>query len=135
MANEQLVNITLKAIYFFIPEVLVWVFIEKHSNKFKFRFRKKNGNLKPFAKTSLVALLIFAITFFSQDIFSFLFGKSLKSWLLSFGNSLTFIALALFAFSFLWIYNYLLEKKWDKISWILLVISGGLIVIYFILNF
>ena len=131
--QDFIIDITIKLVHFFIPEALAWIFIEKHNNRFKFRFSSVAGhsNLKPFAKTWLVALVILFIAVFSGDIFSLIMDQSIMEWLSSFGSQLWLLSLALMGFTFLWIYNYILEKKWDKISWSVLLLTVILTIILF----
>ena len=133
MIPEQLVNITAKLLYFFVPELLIWIFILKKGNRFSFRFSSIEGHsqLKPFAKTWIVAIVILFITIFSQDIFEFFIGQTIHNLLIGLGFRLILITLALTGFSFLWVYNYLLEKRMDKISWSIIVITIILGIIFF----
>lgn len=122
-----MINVTLKLLYFFIPELLIWIFIQKQNNIFKFRFGghiEGNRRMKFIAKTWLVAAVIFFITLFSPDIFSWIFGKKIEEILIGFSQfNVILLTISLAGFAFLWIYNYLLEKKWDKVSWIVLLIT------------
>lgn len=126
---EQLISITLKLLFFFVPEVLTWILIVKRGNRWSFRFGRVQGhpNLRPFARTWVVAIVIFIITLFSQDIFEFVMRTTIHDWLVGFGSRLGYFTLSLASFGFLWIYNYFLEKRWDKISWVtitIIILSG-----------
>jgi hypothetical protein len=132
MVSEQIINITTKLFYFFVPEVLTWVLLDKKGNRFSFRFKRVEGHpqLRPFAKTWIVAITIILITLFSGDLFVMIFGTKINDYLLSFGSKVGLLTVALFGFTFLWTYNYLLEKKWDKISW---GVSAIIIILIFLL--
>jgi len=130
--QPTILSITLKLLFFFVPEILIWIFIKKWKNHFSFRFGKAKGysNLNPFISTWIAAVVIFVVTLFSQDIFEFLFGKGINSILGLLGNNLGFLTLSLAGFAFLWVYNYLLEKEWDKISWWITIPSVILFLIF-----
>jgi len=129
----QLVDITIKLFHVVIPEIIAVVFLVKHGNRFKFRFSsvEGHGNLKPYAKTASVAIAMLFIAFFGVDIFELLIGKQLTVWLTSFGSKLIFLTLSLLGAIFLGFYNYLLEKKWDKVSWGVLAVAVICIIILF----
>ena len=126
MMPEILVNTTIKLVYVFIPEVLVWLLFKKEDNTFRLRLNRagRHGRLETYAytKTWVVAIIIFLITLFSQDIFESFMEQKLHEWLEGFGNGLIFLITSLIGFDFLIIYNYLLEKKLDKISWLFIAI-------------
>lgn len=126
MLPEILVNTTIKLVYVFIPEVLVWLLFKKEDNTFRLRLNRtgKHGRLETYTytKTWVVAIIIFLITLFSQDIFETLMEQQLHEWLEGFGNSLTFLIASLISFDFLIIYNYLLEKRFDKVSWLFIAV-------------
>lgn len=130
---EQLMSITLKLLYFFVPEALTWALIDKKGNRFSFRFSRVKGHpqLRPFAKTWVIAVIILFITLFSQDVFEWIMGQKIHDLVAAFGVKLFYLTVSLGVFSFLWVYNYLLEKRWDKTSWI----SGGVIALMSILFF
>ena len=132
-ASGLLLGITLKLLYFFVPESLVWILVKKVNNRFKFRFKRAEGHrhLKPFAKTWIVAVVIFFITLLSRDIFEFFMGQRIHDWLAGFGGKLGLITVCLAGFDFLWVYNYLLEKRWDKISWIISAIIALFVILFF----
>jgi len=130
----ELLNVAEKLMYLFIPELLMWILISKHGSSFKFRFRSVSNypNLKPFVNTWTVAVVVLLLTIFSQDLFALIFGKTLISWLENMGPNLIWFTIFLGAFDFLGIYNYVLEKKWDKVSWIAVGICVLGLILYFI---
>ena len=136
MVIGLIASVTEKFIWFFVPEILTWVFIEKSGNRFKFRFGGIEGhpNLKPFANTWTVGFSILIITFLTPDIFQLIFGQTIHSYLLSVGWKIIFLLIALFSFSMLWIVNYLLEKNLDRNSYIFIAISIISILLYFLID-
>lgn len=127
---ELLIRITLKLMYFLIPEFLVLLLIAKKGNQFSFRF----GRNKSFAGSGLwiIAVVILIVAVFSQDIFEAIFGSTLHKWLAGFGIKMICLTISLAGLSFLWAYNYLMERYWDVISWIVSLLSALLLVLFFV---
>ena len=117
---DVIVNLTEKLFYVVVPEILFLLFIEKHGSRFKLRFGNKiegHPNLKPFVNTYTVAIVFILIAIFAGDIISAMLGQKLAVWLTSLGGKLSLLTLPMLGTVFLGVYNYILEKKWDNISW------------------
>ena len=97
--------------------MLFFIFVEKSGKRFKFRFAGIEGHpgLKPFAKTWVVGVVAFIIYLLSPPIFEFLLGTTIKFWLISLGLlKLSALTISLGGVTWIYILNYLLEKKLDR---------------------
>ncbi|MEK6963835.1 MAG: hypothetical protein AABX70_05380 [Nanoarchaeota archaeon] len=127
MTYEPLIYITDKLLQFTFPEILLWILIRKQGNHFTFRlYRKKSTWL-----TCFVAFLVLLVGMFGQDFFEALFQTEINQLLAPLNGQLVFLTASLFLFSFLFVYNYLLERKWDEISWGVSAVIGILVFILF----
>ncbi len=125
MTYEALLYLNDKFMQFFLPEVLLWLLIKKQGNHFSLRFyRKKSTGL-----TCFVAFLVLLVGMFGQDLFEALFQTEINQLLTPLNGQLVFLTVSLFLFSFLFVYNYLLERKWDEISWGVSAVIGILLFI------
>lgn len=127
MTYEPLIYITDKLLQFFAPEVLAWTLIRKHGNHFTFRFYRKRSTML----TCIVTIVVLLIGVFGQDLFELLFQTRFNELITPLNHQLWLLTASLFFFSFLFVYNYLLERKWDEISW---GVSCVICVLLFILS-
>ena len=111
---ELVIYLTKSLMSFFIPELLFMALVEKHNNKFKFRFSSIEDypGLKPFASAWSVGIVAFIIIFLYTPIFELIFNKTIESILYSLDVlSLILFTLFLSSFTLIFIVNYILEKK------------------------
>lgn len=122
MLIESFVEYSETLVQVLMFQLLVWIFIQKSGNRYKLRYRsiKDYPNLKPFAKTWVVVLVIIAISLIAPIIFDFLFEKSIHTFLTDQDQKVIFLFGALASFEALWLGHYVFEKKFDIISLLLI---------------
>ncbi len=129
---STILYLTDKLLQFVLPEICIWILIAKKRNQFNFRFpTPKNSLLKFMTKPWFIAILFLLIGVFGGDVFEWIYGQETQTYLAAMGASVGFLSAILTLFSFLFVYNYLLERKWDEISWGVSVVIGILAFILF----
>ena len=123
---DSLIEPTIRLLHLVIPEAVAWAFVKKQGNGFTLRHLRVEGhpNLRPIVNTFSIAIVLILIALFSVSIVELIIGIQLREWMLSLGWKLPALTLAMLSFVVLGVYNYMLEKKWDKISWYILAFMG-----------
>ncbi|HLD04949.1 MAG TPA: hypothetical protein VJG90_04495 [Candidatus Nanoarchaeia archaeon] len=129
---STLLYLTDQLLQFVIPEIFIWILIAKKRNQFSFRFpTPKNSILKTLTKPWFIAILFLLIGVLGGEVFEWVYGQETQTYLATMGAGVWLLSAVLALFSFLFVYNYLLERKWDAISWGVSAVIGILVFILF----
>ena len=114
-----LIYLTPKLVYLLVPELLFWILLSKRGNNYVFRFKRATGypNLTPYIKTWQVVVVLILFALFGQSFSEWIIGNAVNDLILGLGDKLLYFTIFLIACTFLFFYNYIFGKKWDKLSW------------------
>jgi hypothetical protein len=115
---DTVVSTTIFFIFMTIPELVMVFILKKQEDKLTFRWDRRWWSHRVINRpTWSMALAAFIIIISMQTVLDTLFRDSMVEIFTGYGWPLLFLTTALFLINYLVIYNYLLEHRWDEISY------------------
>jgi hypothetical protein len=115
---DALVNTTIFFLFMAIPELVTVLLLKKEDDRLRFRWDRRWWSYRVIRRrTWVLALAAFILIISFQVILDTLFRGYMTCIFEGYGWPLVFLTAALFMINYLVIYNYLLERSWDRISY------------------